>query len=244
MTGERSQPEELNAGYCVSQQAPVRFADAVEQLLADGHRFFVEVSPHPVLSLALQENARAADTNVAIVGTLRRDQGGAERVLLSLGELHVRGLGSDWKPLLPAARPVPLPTYAFERQRYWLEGSGGTYGWRRGIGGNFVVPEHPMLGASIALAEGDAICRCGRLSLATHPWIGGHVVFGAGAAAESTGFPGACASGGGRVELDTIEELTPRSPLVVPEHGAVRIQVLVGALDEGKQRSRFRCMRG
>ena len=58
----------------------------------DGHRFFVEVSPHPVLSLALQENARAADANVAIVGTLRRDQGGSERLLLSLGELHVRGL--------------------------------------------------------------------------------------------------------------------------------------------------------
>ena len=97
VTGAKVEPEELDAGYWYRNlRQTVRFADAVEQLLADGHRFFVEVSPHPVLSLALQENARAAETNVAIVGTLRRDQGGAERLLLSLGELHVRGFGSDW----------------------------------------------------------------------------------------------------------------------------------------------------
>jgi acyl transferase domain-containing protein len=108
VTGGKVEPEELDAGYWYRNlRQTVCFADAVEQLLADGHRFFVEVSPHPVLSLALQENARAAEANVAIVGTLRRDQGGAERLLLSLGELHVRGLACDWKSLLPAARPVP-----------------------------------------------------------------------------------------------------------------------------------------
>src|SRR5262249_5750027 len=152
VTGCKVEPDELGAGYWYRNlRQTVRFADAVEQLLADGHRFFIEVSPHPVLSLALQENARAANANVAIVGTLRRDQGGAERLLLSLGELHVQGLGCDWKPLLPSARPVPLPTYPFERQRYWLEGGGGAdgevgsvglssaggrvLGARRGVGG-------------------------------------------------------------------------------------------------------------
>ena len=125
VTGGKVEPDELDAGYWYRNlRQTVRFADAVEQLLADGHRFFIEVSPHPVLSLALQDNARAANANVAIVGTLRRDQGGAERLLLSLGELYVRGLGYDWKPLLPSAKRVPLPTYPFERQRYWLEAGG------------------------------------------------------------------------------------------------------------------------
>ena len=131
----------------------------------------MEVSPHPVLSLALQENARAADTNVAIVGTLRRDQGGAERLLLSLGELHVRGFGSDWKPLLPAARPVPLPTYPFERQRYWLDAGGARTGDVTSAG--LLSAEHPLLGASIAVAEGDSFVFTGRLSLARMPGLAG-----------------------------------------------------------------------
>jgi acyl transferase domain-containing protein len=100
VTGGKVEPGELDAGYWYRNlRQTVRFADAVEQLLSDGHRFFIEVSPHPVLSLGLQDNARAANANVAIVGTLRRDQGGVERLLLSLGELYVRGLGYDWEPL-------------------------------------------------------------------------------------------------------------------------------------------------
>jgi acyl transferase domain-containing protein len=235
VTGAKVEPEELDAGYWYRNlRQTVRFADAVEQLLADGHRFFVEVSPHPVLSLALQENARAADTNVAIVGTLRRDQGGAERVLLSLGELHVRGLGSDWKPLLPAARPVPLPTYAFERQRYWLDAGGAANGDVSSAG--LLSAEHPLLGASIAVAEGDNFVFTGRLSLATHAWLGGHVVFGA-VLLPGSAFVELALAAAQRVGLDTVDELTLEAPLVVPERGALQLQVLVGALDENKRRS-------
>ena len=235
VTGAKVEPEELDAGYWYRNlRQTVRFADAVEQLLADGHRFFVEVSPHPVLSLALQENARAADTNVAIVGTLRRDQGGAERVLLSLGELHVRGFGSDWKPLLPAARPVPLPTYAFERQRYWLDAGGAANGDVSSAG--LLSAEHPLLGASIAVAEGDNFVFTGRLSLATHAWLGGHVVFGA-VLLPGSAFVELALAAAQRVGLDTVDELTLEAPLVVPERGALQLQVLVGALDETKRRS-------
>ena len=172
--------------------------------------------------------------NVAIVGTLRRDQGGAERLLLSLGELHVRGLGSDWKPLLPAARPVPLPTYPFERQRYWLEAGGAADGDVASAG--LSSAEHPLLGASIAVAEGDSFVFTGRLSLATHPWLAGHVVFGA-VLLPGTAFVELALAAAERVGLDTVDELTLEAPLVVPERGAVQLQVLVGTLEESKRRS-------
>src|SRR6516165_2873536 len=235
VTGGKVEPEELEAGYWYRNlRQTVRFADAVEQLLADGHRFFIEVGPHPVLSLALQDNARAANANVAIVGTLRRDQGGGERLLLSLGELHVRGLGCDWKPLLTAARPVPLPTYPFERQRYWLEGGGGADGDVAAAG--LSSAEHPLLGASIAVAEGDGFVFTGRLSLASHGWLGGHVVFGA-VLLPGTAFVELALAAAERVGLDTVEELTIEAPLVVPQRGAIQLQVLVGALEENKRRS-------
>ena len=201
---------------------------------ADGHRFFIEVSPHPVLGLGLQDNARAANANVAIVGTLRRDQGGVERLLLSLGELYVRGLGYDWKPLLSSGKRVPLPTYPFERQRYWLEAGGGSAGDVTSAG--LAPAEHPLLGASIAVAEGDSFVFTGRLSLATHPWLAGHMVFGA-VLLPGTGFVELALAAAERVGLDTVEELTIEAPLVVPERGSVRLQLLVGSLEGGRRRS-------
>ncbi|WP_394848508.1 SDR family NAD(P)-dependent oxidoreductase [Pendulispora brunnea] len=100
----------------------VRLADAVGGLLEEGHRFFVEVSPHPVLTLALRDNVEAADVPAAVVGSLRRDEGGLWRLLLSLAELHTHGLPLDWGRVLPEGRTVPLPTYAFQRERYWPDG--------------------------------------------------------------------------------------------------------------------------
>src|SRR3979411_3166153 len=235
VTGGKVEHDELDAGYWYQNlRQTVRFADAVEQLLADGHRFFIEVSPHPVLSLALQDNARAGNANVAIVGTLRRDQGGAERLLLSLGELIVRGLGCDWKSLLPSAKRVPLPTYPFERQRYWLETGGGAAGDVASAG--LASAEHPLLGASIPVAEGDSFVFTGRLSLATHAWLAGHVVFGA-VLLPGTAFVELALAAAQRVGLDRVDELTIEAPLVVPERGAVQIQLLIGALDESQRRS-------
>ncbi|KJS51190.1 hypothetical protein VM98_38515, partial [Streptomyces rubellomurinus subsp. indigoferus] len=71
---------------------------------------------------AIGETIERAGVRAAAVGTLRREEGGPERFLRSLGEAWAQGVAVDWRPAFPAgARTVDLPTYAFQRRRYWLE---------------------------------------------------------------------------------------------------------------------------
>ncbi|MFF0488553.1 type I polyketide synthase [Nocardia sp. NPDC004068] len=90
---------------------------------ADGVRCFIEVGPHPILTDVLAAALRAAPDRepVHIGETLRRDDGGAERLLLSAADVFCAGVHVDWSRCFTAARRVDLPSYAFERQRYWLE---------------------------------------------------------------------------------------------------------------------------
>ncbi|MEU7673153.1 SDR family NAD(P)-dependent oxidoreductase, partial [Streptomyces huasconensis] len=102
---------------------PVRFHDTVRALIAAGYTTFVEVSPHPVLTSAVEDTGEAATAEVAVVGTLRRDEGGPRRVLASLAELWVRGAAPDWRAVFAGtdARRVDLPTYAFQTKHYWFD---------------------------------------------------------------------------------------------------------------------------
>ncbi|MFG2910212.1 type I polyketide synthase [Kitasatospora sp. NPDC048286] len=114
----------------------VEFGKATEALLGEGFRFFVESSPHPVLTFGVQQTADAADTAgsaqgpAVVVGTLRRGESGLDRFLTSLGEAHVGGLLPDWDRVFAGHRPggVSLPTYAFQRRPYWLEDTGPAAG--------------------------------------------------------------------------------------------------------------------
>ncbi|MFI1169217.1 type I polyketide synthase, partial [Streptomyces sp. NPDC020801] len=101
----------------------VEFERTLRTLLADGHGVFVECSPHPLLAGAVQEIAEEAGADAVTGASLRRGQGGMDRFLRSVSELHVSGVPVDLTVPF-AGRPVrrvDLPTYAFQRQRYWLE---------------------------------------------------------------------------------------------------------------------------
>jgi acyl transferase domain-containing protein len=101
----------------------VRFQDATQALADQGYDVFVEVSAHPVLTSALQETLDTARPGAAVVGTLRRDQGTLVRFLTSAAEAYVRGAGVDWQAVAArrGGQRVPLPTYPFQRRRYWLD---------------------------------------------------------------------------------------------------------------------------
>ncbi|MEU9282325.1 type I polyketide synthase [Streptomyces sp. NPDC048342] len=125
VTGAVTDGSGMDAGYWYdNMREPVRFDAAVRELAARGHRVFLEVSPHPVLLTGLQETLEDTAASAVALGTLRRDEGGPRRLAASLGAAYVAGVPVDWPRALYAqvpSGPVDLPTYAFQRQRYWLD---------------------------------------------------------------------------------------------------------------------------
>ncbi|MBB5939903.1 type I polyketide synthase [Streptomyces zagrosensis] len=120
VTAGRVEPATLDAEYWYRNlREPVRFADTIQSLEAAGYGVFVEVSPHPVLTVHI-----AATAGTAVVQpTLRRDQDETRCLLLAMAELHSRGVDLHWRDVFTGARRVPLPTYAFQRDTYWLDGA-------------------------------------------------------------------------------------------------------------------------
>ncbi|MCM3806462.1 SDR family NAD(P)-dependent oxidoreductase [Streptomyces sp. DR7-3] len=128
VTGEPLDTAGLDAAYWARNlRETVRLEEATRALLTGGHRLFVEVSPHPVLAAAMEATVEAADGSAAVIGTLRREEGGPERMLLSLAQAYVHGAETDWRGLFAGrgARRVDLPTYAFQRARHWVEAQAG-----------------------------------------------------------------------------------------------------------------------
>ncbi|MEV4148836.1 type I polyketide synthase [Amycolatopsis sp. NPDC049691] len=122
VTGSPIDTATLDAGYWYRNlRRPVRFHDATKALVEAGHRFFVEVSPHPVLGAGIEETLDEATDAAAVVGTLRRNAGDLRRFLTSLAQLWAHGHDVDWSVRYPVKRTVPLPTYPFQRRRFWLE---------------------------------------------------------------------------------------------------------------------------
>ncbi|MFJ9847680.1 type I polyketide synthase, partial [Kitasatospora sp. NPDC101155] len=133
VTGGLLDTTELDAAYWYRNlRQTVRFEETTRLLLAQGNLAFVEVSPHPVLTMGVQESIDAAQRDTAarpdagtpvVVGTLRRDADGPHSLLTSLAALHVNGVAVDWRAIFSGHRPqrVELPTYAFQREYHWLE---------------------------------------------------------------------------------------------------------------------------
>jgi acyl transferase domain-containing protein/acyl carrier protein len=127
LTGEFLAGPEVDAAYWYnSLRSPVEFERSVRVLAAAGHRVFIEASPHPVLTTAVTEtldDLAAPDQGVAVLatGTLHRGDGGPARLLASLAEAHVAGASVDWAAVIPPAKWVGLPTYAFQNRHYWPE---------------------------------------------------------------------------------------------------------------------------
>ncbi|MFE7135427.1 type I polyketide synthase, partial [Streptomyces sp. NPDC057638] len=111
---------ELDAGYWYRNlREPVDLHGALRTLLTADHDTFIEISPHPILLAAVRDCALAEDRTAVTVPTLRRGEGGWDRFLTSFAELHAQGVPVPWDRVLPSARRVPLPSYAFQRERHW-----------------------------------------------------------------------------------------------------------------------------
>ncbi|MFF7638602.1 beta-ketoacyl synthase N-terminal-like domain-containing protein, partial [Kitasatospora sp. NPDC008050] len=123
VTGEWIDTAVLDAGYWFRNlRETVRFEPVVRGLLESGHGVFIEASPHPVLTVGIQECAEEAGRDAVALGSLRRGEGSPERFLTSVAEAHVHGVEVDWATVLGGrnARRIDLPTYAFQRRSHWL----------------------------------------------------------------------------------------------------------------------------
>jgi acyl transferase domain-containing protein len=122
VTGAQLAGDTLDESYWFQNlRNTVLFERSVRTLLEHGHRYFVEVSPHPVLLPLLEEAMATRHISGAAVGSLRRGEGTLDRLRLSLGELYANGYPVDWSGIVPQAECVSLPTYQFHSQRYWPE---------------------------------------------------------------------------------------------------------------------------
>ncbi|MEU1807224.1 SDR family NAD(P)-dependent oxidoreductase [Streptomyces sp. NPDC019937] len=212
----------------------VRFLDGVRTLEVQGVTTFVELGPDGVLTAMAQECVTGDDAVFASV--CRKGRPEAEALLSAVARAHVRGVAVDWDAVFAGtgAARVDLPTYAFQRRRYWPQAS--AYGVSGTAGLGLAPVDHPLVGAVVPLAGGDGLLLTGRLSVQTHPWLLDHVVMGS-VLLPGTAFVELAVHAGDQVGCDLVEELTLEAPLVLPEVGGVQLQVSVGAADDAGRRS-------
>ncbi|MDT3399693.1 SDR family NAD(P)-dependent oxidoreductase [Streptomyces sp. B1866] len=234
VTGGQVDTSELGPEYWYRNlRQTVEFRSGVECLLGQGHGVFLECSPHPVLTVGIEETAHDSAARAVVLGSLRRDEGGLARLVASAGDAWVRGVPVDWAGLLPGGRRVELPTYPFQRERLWLEAP-RTRAADVSVAG-LVEAGHELLPAAVELPGGQWVWT-GELSLSSHPWLADHQVLGQvlvpGAAWVDLALHAGHQEGHG-----CVEELTLQAPLVLGESDTAQVRVVVTDLGEPGRRA-------
>ena len=260
VTGRLAAGEEHTCGeYWVRHvREAVRFADGVGALRAAGVTRFVELGPDGVLAamtrecldadpdpdrsretLASGEHPRfgqqEAGESTLTVAALHRERPETEALLGCLAQAHCAGVGIDWHVLFAGrgARGADLPSYPFQRERFWLTDRSEVEDLRAA---GLRASEHPMLGAAVRLAgERDVWLFTGRLSKSSHPWVSDHVLLDA-AILPGTAFLELAFTAGVQVGCETVRELDLEAPLVL-DGIPVQLQLLVEEPDESGVRA-------
>ncbi|WP_146057093.1 acyltransferase domain-containing protein, partial [Streptomyces sp. SM14] len=202
-------------GYWVEHlRSAVLFGDNVAALGGLGVSAVLELGADATLTSLVGVGAES----LCAVPVLRKGREEAVGVLAALGRLHCHGVAVDWSPLLGGGRRTDLPTYPFQRDRYWMSGGGGTVDVR-GLG--LGATDHPVLGASLDLPDGGGTVLTGRLSRAAHSWLADHP------AVPSAAFVDLVVRAGDEAGYDTLASLESGVPLVVPPGTDVHLRVVL-----------------
>ncbi|MEU6058817.1 type I polyketide synthase [Streptomyces sp. NPDC047097] len=246
VSGRAASEEELcSPEFWVDQvRRPVRFADAVGHLGALGAAHHLELGPDGVLS-GLVRDCLAADRPGAgaspaagpsplVLPTLRGGRAEADTLLDAVAALYAHGVPVDWRALYTrrGGRRTALPTYAFQRRRYWLDAPA-----RQRTGAP--RPEgraHPFLWSRTQTADDGGLLLHGRLSLADQPWLADHTVAGV-VLLPATALVEMALYAGGLTGAPVLEELVLTAPLPLPGDGSVEVQLKVAGADAEGRRS-------
>ncbi|WAC93722.1 type I polyketide synthase [Mycobacterium sp. Aquia_213] len=242
VSGSRLDTAGLDAAYWYRNiRQTVQFDQAVRTACEHGYRTFIESSPHPALIAGIEDtfndSSAAGDTEAIVIPTLGRDDGGLQRFLTSAAAAFTAGVTVNWRGVLGGAGFVELPTYAFDRRRFWLSGEGiGADVASLGLG----TSEHALLSAVVELPASGGVVLTGRLSPSSQGWLADHAVSGT-VVFPGAGFVELAIRAGDEVGCSTVDELTLQAPLMLPVadsgFGSVAVQVVVGAAEESGQRS-------
>jgi acyl transferase domain-containing protein/acyl-CoA synthetase (AMP-forming)/AMP-acid ligase II/acyl carrier protein len=233
VTGRPAKAAELcSPEYWVRHaRLPVRFADAVRWLGGHGVSAFLEVGPGAALTAAAEDCLTDAEGDGPLCTAATRGGEPEPQTLLSaVARLHVRGALVDWAAVFAGGgmRRVDLPTYAFQRRRYWLDAPRAPRPAEDAHG-------HPLLGPAFAVPDTDRTVLSGLLSPTAHPWLADHVVAGR-ALVPATVFVELALRAGDEVGCGALDELVVLAPLDLPAATDVRVQVVVRAPDESGRR--------
>ncbi|MFG3497340.1 type I polyketide synthase [Streptomyces sp. NPDC047928] len=231
LTGRLAAGEDLRtADYWTDQvRQAVRYADAVTTLHEQGVTSYVEIGPDGVLTALAQDVLAGREGQATTFAPLRRDRPETLGLLTELARLHCTGVRPDWAAWFAGtgARRVPLPTYAFQHERYWVEADTASSD-ATGLG--LAPAGHPLLGAALRLGGSEETVLTGRLSRRTAAWLADRTEAG------TTVVPGTVLTelalrAGDEAGWGVLDRLTADEPLVLPERGGVHVQVRVGAPD-------------
>ncbi|MFF9352790.1 SDR family NAD(P)-dependent oxidoreductase, partial [Streptomyces sp. NPDC014734] len=232
LTGDLVSAEEItDPGFWVRHvREAVRFLDGIRALEAQNVTTFIELGPDGVLT-AMAQDCVIDPTGPAFAAVLRAGRPEPEALVAAVARAHTRGVPVDWAALHAGTgvrRIDGLPTYPFQRRRYWLEAPAGAAGdvASAGLG----TADHPLLGAAVDLPDSEGCLFTGRLSLRTHPWLADHAVMGT-VLLPGTALVELAVRAGDRVGCDLLEELTLEAPLILPERGGVQLRITVGEPD-------------
>ncbi len=225
VNGGLTDTAELDAAYWFRNlRQPVRFESTMRGLLEREQGTVIEVSPHPLLTVNIQQMLETIPGAAgATVGSLRRGEGGLARFYHSVAEAFVAGVEVSWEAAFPGedGRWVELPTYAFQRQRYWLNTPNETT--------TESTSDHPLLDAVIDLpddGERGGVVGSGRLSLERHPWLADHTVHGA-VLLPATALMELALWAARKAGCDVVDELTLETPLVLSRTGDRELRVVI-----------------
>ncbi len=168
---------ELDATYWMHNlRQPVQFSTAVAQLVRDGVTLFVELSPHPLLLPSIATGLRERGERGTTLPSLRREEDEIATMLGTLGALYTAGVPLDWQALFPSGgRTVPLPSYPWQRERYWVAPSeqAGRRAEPGEAGRQGLLGRRRQVAGQPGLETWEA-----PLSLERHPYLAEHVVQG------------------------------------------------------------------